>query len=245
MLGEYYKKIIRSIICFYVAVITTVMIIFFVYYDAYGTYMTTLLKSQTEKAERYAELNKDCELGMTVFFGDSLTELCDTEKFYPDIPNINRGISGETTSGMLNRLDSNILALSPVNIVFLGGTNDIGAGTDIQTIVSNIDAILSRIREQLPECRVFVQSLYPVNSHKKPAFLNVVGRRTNEAILQVNALLPDVCENNGATYVNVHDLLADEDGNLNRHYTMDGLHINAEGYKIVTAEVNRYLILRA
>lgn len=207
--------------------------------------MYTMLKPQAEKAEHYSELNKTAPHGLTVFFGDSLTELCDTEKYYPDIPNLNRGISGDTTAGMLKRVDSNVIAIEPVNVVFLGGINDIGHGVAIDSILSNIEQILAAIKNALPDCRVFVESLYPVNSHKKPAFLNAVGIRTNEAVLEVNSRLPDICNKYEVTYINVHDMLADEDGNLNRHYTMDGLHINAEGYKIVTAEVNRYLILGA
>lgn len=240
-MGEYYKRIIRSLICFYVSVITTVMIIFFVYYDAYGSYMTTMLKPQDEKAQRYTELNKSAQHGLTVFFGDSLTELCDISKYYPDIPALNRGISGDTTSGMLKRVESNIVAIEPSTVVFLGGINDIGSGAKVENIASNIDKILSVLTENLPECRIFVESLYPVNSHKKPAFLNAVGRRSNEAVLALNALLPDICDKYGVTYIDLHDLLTDDDGNLDKHYTMDGLHINSKGYEIVTAEITKYL----
>lgn len=240
-MGEYYKRIIRSIICFYVSVITTVVIIFFVYYDAYGKYMTTMLKPQDEKAQYYTELNKTQEHGLTVFFGDSLTELCDTEKYYPDIPNVNRGISGDTTSGMLKRVEDNVIAIQPVSVVFLGGINDIGHGVSIETVLSNIDKILMQLSTSLPDCRVLVESLYPVNSHKKPAFLNAVGIRTNEAVLAVNSVLPDICSKYNATFVNIHNLLTDEDGNLDKRYTMDGLHVNDKGYEIITAEINRYL----
>lgn len=240
-MSGYYRKILNSVICFYVCVITTVMIIFFVYYDAYGNYMSTMLKPKTEKAQHYAELNKTAEHNWTVFFGDSLTELCDTQKYYPEIPNHNRGISGDTTQGMLSRLDDNVINIEPSTVVFLGGINDIGHGTAIDTLLSNIDKILARITECLPECEILVQSLYPVNPHKKPAFLNAVGIRTNEAVLTVNAVLPEICSKYDATYINIHDLLTDEDGNLDKHYTADGLHINADGYKIVSKEIKRYL----
>lgn len=241
-MGRYYRKILHSIICFYVSVITTVMIIFFVYYDAYGNYMSTMLKDQGAKSEHYAELNLTAEKGRTVFFGDSITELCDLSEYYPEIETYNRGISGDTTGGMFKRLESNILAIEPTTLVFLGGTNDLGHGYSPQQIAANIEQILKRTRESLPDCKIIVQSVYPVNPYKRPPFLNAVKSRKNSDIDTLNSLLPDICDKYGAIFVDIHSLLVDEDGNLNKDYTMDGLHIKAEGYKIISKAIKEYIL---
>lgn len=240
-MGRYYRKILHSIICFYVSVITTVMIIFFVYYDAYGSYLTTILKDQSVKAQSYAEQNKSAEKGRTVFFGDSITELCDLSEYYPEIKTYNRGISGDTTSGMLKRLESNVLNIEPSTLVFLGGTNDLGHGVSPQKIASNINEILKRTRNALPDCKIIVQSVYPVNPDKRPPFLNAVKSRKNSDILAVNELLPNICDNYGAIYVDIHSLLKDDEGKLNKEYTMDGLHIKDKGYRIISQELKKYL----
>lgn len=233
-MGIYYRKIFNSIICFYVSVITTVMIIFFVYYDAYGSYMTTILKDTTEKAQRYEKLNETAEKGYVVFFGDSITELCDLSTYYPDIKAHNRGISGDTTFGMLARLENNVLNIQPSTIVLLGGTNDLARGSSPQKIAYNIGKIIQNITTALPDCKIIVQSVYPVNPHKKPAFLNAVKTRKNEDIKAINALLPDICAQHGAIYVDMYSQLTDSDGNLKKEYTVDGLHISRQGYLLIS-----------
>lgn len=240
-MGIYYRKIFNSIICFYVSVITTVMIIFFVYYDAYGNNMSTMLRDQSAKAERYAEENKTAEYGRTVFFGDSITECCDLDKYYPEIETYNRGISGDTTKGMLNRVENNVINIRPSTIVFLGGTNDLGHGSSPQTVADNIDKILEKIYTALPKCKVIVQSVYPVNPYKKPPFLNAVKNRKNSDILIVNSLLPDICQKYNAKFLDIHRLLVDSEGNLDKDFTMDGLHINDKGYKIISKTIKQYL----
>ena len=105
------------------AVIAVALSVFLVFWQAYGDNMFKLLGSKQAKANAYAA--SDDPKGGVVFFGDSLTEFCDLDKFYPDLNAINRGIAGDTTSGMLERVRSNVVKLDPSVVVFLGGANDL------------------------------------------------------------------------------------------------------------------------
>ena len=50
--------------------------------------------------------NKTAKLNGTVFFGDSITELCDLQQYYPEIENkYNTGIAGITSKMLLNFID--------------------------------------------------------------------------------------------------------------------------------------------
>ncbi|HEV2455796.1 MAG TPA: GDSL-type esterase/lipase family protein, partial [Verrucomicrobiae bacterium] len=92
-----------------------------------------------------------------VFLGDSITELWKTQsQEFPGLKVVNRGISGDTTRGVLYRLDSDVLSLDPRAIVLLIGTNDIGAGADPADISDNIKDILRRIRKKCPEIPIIV-----------------------------------------------------------------------------------------
>lgn len=224
------------------AVIILALSIFLAFYAAYGNILFTILGNKSTKAERYDEMNLSAQKGQTVFFGDSLTEFYDTTSAFPSFTNYNRGISGDTTDGMLERLDGNVLAIEPSRIVFLGGANDLNHGLTPDEIVANIREILTRIRTALPDCEVFVQSLYPVNPYTQPTYLNSVADRKNSDILKINEALIPLCEELGCTYVNVHDSLTDEDGNLNEKLTKDGLHVTEDGYAIVTEILSGYLL---
>lgn len=234
----------RRLVAFFTvtAALLIVLSVFLAYYAAYGDILFTILGSKSAKAKKYTELNASAQKGQTVFFGDSLTEFYDTDSVFPSFASYNRGISGDTTDGMLSRLDSNLLALEPSRIVFLGGANDLNHGLSPDEIVSNIKEILSKIKTSLPECEVYVETLYPVNPDTRPVYLNSVADRKNEDILKINAALIPLCEEMGVTLINVHDSLTDADGKLREELTMDGLHVNKDGYSIVTNILSEYLL---
>lgn len=211
------------------------------YFLIYGPRSIKLLRNKYKKAKSYADESSEIILGATVFFGDSITELCDLEKYYPYVNTCNRGISGDTTEGMLNRVESNVLAISPSNVVLLGGTNDIGKNVALQDIVNNIEQIIQRIQLSIPSCNIYIQSVYPINPKKKSKLYNKCGSRTNIAIDDLNILLNDLCAQYGCVYIDVNSQLKDKDGNLKKQYTFDGLHLTKKGYKVASKIIAPYL----
>lgn len=61
--------------------------------------------------------------------------------FFSGKPYINRGISGETTPQMVLRFQRDVVALKPVAVVFLGGTNEIAGNTGPMTLDMTQDNI--------------------------------------------------------------------------------------------------------
>ena len=64
-----------------------------------------------------------------------------------DVQVLNAGIGGDTTSGMLSRLDNDVPRGTQIAIV-QGGYNDLRRGSSPAAIAANIEAILSRLRGQ-------------------------------------------------------------------------------------------------
>ncbi|MEG2274369.1 MAG: hypothetical protein RSC44_03455, partial [Clostridia bacterium] len=101
--------------------------------DTYGAaFLTSDFFKQT-KADNFAAQVGHCEKNKTVFFGDSITEMFDLNNYFGDTTIYNRGISGDTTSGMLARLQTNVVVLAPDKVFFLGGANDLNSSTSIET----------------------------------------------------------------------------------------------------------------
>ncbi|MDF2634161.1 MAG: GCAxxG family protein, partial [Pelosinus sp.] len=50
----------------------------------------------------------------------------------------NSGINGDTTGGMLNRFQSDVIRYKPSHVIIMGGTNDAYAGIVVQQVISNI-----------------------------------------------------------------------------------------------------------
>ena len=106
---------------------------------------------QQTKKENFSFLNETyAQQGQTVLFGDSITEIFNSyELFYAFSQTTgqavyNRGISGDTSDRLLERLECNALNINPKNLVILIGTNDIGIGLPPEYTLNNIKEILQR-----------------------------------------------------------------------------------------------------
>lgn len=171
--------------------------------------------------------------GKILFLGDSLTDMCEWSEILnnPDI--VNRGISGDTTYGSLNRL-SEVLRLKPRKIFIMLGINDIGKGRATVNIINDYKKILDNIKKDLPDTRIYVQSVLPIN---KDLF------KTNtkvEEIINLNTALEKLCINTGVHYINLYPLFTTEKDKLNPDYTTGGLHLNGKGYLVWKEAVKEY-----
>ncbi len=183
----------------------------------------------------FFELNKSARPGGIVFLGDSITDFYRINEFFHDSYIINRGIGGDTTDGILNRMPESVYALSPSKVFILIGTNDIGEKKSQEYIVCNIGKIIQKIQENCPDARIYLQSIYPISKAKDKRIKRViVKKRNNNKILSINVELERLAQEKGVVYIDVYSHLIDEVGNLKLEYTVEGLHLNAKGYKVVS-----------
>ena len=182
--------------------------------------------------------NKYCEKGQTVLAGDSITEMYNHTELFAQYEKdsglrvYNRGISGDTSNRLLERFYDNVLNIEPRNIVLLIGTNDINCGADDECIVANINKIIELTEKHCQSTNVVVIGVYPVNRT-----INNQGKRNNARIAELNKKIELLCRDNSITYININNSLEDENGNLSREFTYDGLHLNAKAFEIVTGRV--------
>ena len=156
-----------------------------------------------------------------VFLGDSITDYVNFDEILPDYHIINRGIAGDTTSGVLRRLNE-VISLKPTKIFILIGTNDIGMGVNTIPIANNIRTIITRIHEKLPDTKIYLQSLFPTRHHTP---------RPNTEIQALNIEIQSIAQNLDCTFINLYPLLLDSDGELAENYTIDGLHLSESANK--------------
>lgn len=160
--------------------------------------------------------------GQVVFLGDSITEYCDLAAYYPGLNAVNQGVAGDTTGGMLERLEQ-VYAVGPRTVVIQGGVNDLLSGYEVEQVVENLRAIVQSVHERLPGARVVVQSVYPVGEGE--------GLYFTRRIQDVNARLAAMAEELDYRYADVYAALQTEDGRLDGRCSDDGLHPNDAGYQ--------------
>lgn len=196
------------------------------------------------KAENFKYLNENFSLkGQTVLIGDSITEIFNYyELFYSFCQKTgqavyNRGISGDTSDRLLERLFDNALNISPCNIVLLIGTNDLGVGAPAEFTECYVRKILEQIKQNCPDANIVLQAVYPVNKYMNADSVPMVGGRKNSNIAKINVKLKALSDEFGTQWLDLTDALKDEKGNISKDYSYDGLHLNANGFTVVAKHI--------
>ena len=170
----------------------------------------------------WKEVEKD--QGGVVFVGDSITQGWggDFKGQFVGMKLANRGIGGDTTRGMLIRLQEDVLALNPSAVVLLMGTNDIEIGLEPEIIGRNFAAIIAALKAHNPKMPIVLSRMFPSSPEKN---------RPRATVDAVNALYDGVVKGDPqVTVVDTWTLFATADGNADPKWFKDLLHINPEGY---------------
>lgn len=177
-----------------------------------------------------------------LFLGDSITEYYDLDKYYPDLPVVNSGIAGDTTEDILNDMEGRVYQYNPSKIFLLIGTNDLQEDKSVDEVFNNIKKIIELIEENRPDATIYLESIYPVNeSDNKKIKGDVVDKRNNKDIKEINKKLKKYAAKNNITYIDLYDTLKDSSDNLALDYTTEGLHVSQEGYEEVTKVLKKYI----
>jgi lysophospholipase L1-like esterase len=183
------------------------------------TYRPKTYDQQVEQFRSYHNSENDI-----IFLGNSITARNHWEELLQIPTARNRGISGDTTFGILERLDE-ITEGNPKKIFILIGINDISRDFPDEIIIENYKKILQRIKKESPSTRIYVQTILPVNANFG-VYKNHYGK--DDHILRINNFLKEMKKEKGLTIIDLHD-------HLDAKYTEEGLHLNAEGYKLWAA----------
>ena len=194
------------------------------------------------KCEAFKLENANFARGQTVFIGDSLTDGCALDVFYPDLSTAvyNRGIGGDSTEGVLKRLEFSLFDIKPSRIVLMIGINDINGMVSNSKILENYGKILSEIRTALPEAEVYCVSIMPVNKDLE-SYTNINAEKTNFRVLEINPEIEALVVSYGYRFINLHADFCDADGFLKKELSPDGIHLNHDGYTVYSAIIKSAL----
>ena len=162
-----------------------------------------------------------------IFLGNSITAGTDWAKLLSLPQAKNRGISGDITFGVLERLQE-VIDRKPAKVFILIGINDVSRNIPDEVILSNYKKMVSRIRAGSKKTQIYFYTLLPVNSSFEK-FKNHYGK--DEHILYLN----DEIRKFKAKKVEVIDLypaFLDKDNHLRAELTKDGLHLIPAGYQV-------------
>ncbi|MFA0346487.1 SGNH/GDSL hydrolase family protein [Vibrio sp. 10N.222.55.C6] len=154
-----------------------------------------------------------------VMFGDSITEWAPWADIFRDVSMVNRGLAGDTTTGMLRRIDTT-LNVKPKLVCFMAGINDLAQGYDVEHIYQNYIDMLKVWQEN--DIRILVQSTLYVGSKLQGL---------NPLVELLNTKISEYCSQQGIAFLDVNSVLSPNQL-LSNEYSCDDLHLNAKAYQV-------------
>ena len=169
---------------------------------------------------------------LSVLAGDSLSMWFPTKLLPPDRLWLNQGISGETSVGLLKRLQL-FDRTFPDTVFVMIGINDLLRGASDEGILNNQRQIIRDLRWAHPKAQVVVQSILPHSGEQstwenRDRLLAI----PNSRIRGINRRLKEIATSENVSYLDLQPLFADADGNLPKELSTDGLHLNDRGYLV-------------
>ena len=163
----------------------------------------------------------------TMMLGDSITDEGQWDELLDNTKVQNRGISGDTTDGVLDRLNSISKGIKQVFIMI--GVNDIMRGKEVDEVYANYLKIIQTFKDK--NIKVYIQSTLYIGESRKANF--------NPKIEELDARLEKYASENQITFINLNPIFAPQKV-LKKEFTSDDLHLNGTAYKLWTEQIRKY-----
>jgi lysophospholipase L1-like esterase len=162
-----------------------------------------------------------------IFLGNSITAGVEWQELTGNPNARNRGISGDITFGVLNRLDE-VTEGQPAKVFILIGINDVARSIPDSVTTANHRRMVQYIKTNSPSTKIYLQTLLPVNKDlgKHKAHYN-----KDEIILRINENLKKIAKEEKVELIDLYPHFLGADGKLVPELTYDGLHLTADGYE--------------
>lgn len=177
---------------------------------------------------------------LTILLGDSISLWFPPHLLSPDQVWLNQGISGETTAGLLKRLNL-FDQTQPETIFLMIGINDLIRGADNPTILKNYQAIVRDLKQAHPNSQLVVQSILPHGDENalwegRDRLLAL----PNSRIQALNQRIEAIALEEKVYYLDLYPLFANSQGNLRPALSTDGLHLSEQGYLVWQTALQLY-----
>ncbi len=186
-----------------------------------STYRPEIYASRVDLFRSFEHSKKDIVfLGNSIIFWGEWPELLRNNHIR------NRGIPGDNTFGVLERLDE-VINGKPAKIFILIGINDIARNIPDSVILGNYKKMIARIQSASPRTKIYFQTIMPTNGSFQK-LTNYYDK--DEHIGNVNAGLKQLAASYSIPVIDLYSLFADSTGHLFKELSFDGVHLTKNGY---------------
>ncbi len=193
-----------------------------------GQGIVSLKKSKTSHLKTLPKME-----GKIIMLGNSITAECEWSELLENPNILNRGVIGDGTEDILNRLDD-IVGLKPAKIFLLIGVNDLQF-LPLSTISANYEKIIVRLTTQTPSTKLYLESVLPIHNDLRRNGMK------NEDIDILNKQIEQIAQKYNLTYIDLNTKFRNGQQSLKTELSLDGIHLNGEGYLLFKKAILRYI----
>jgi lysophospholipase L1-like esterase len=169
-----------------------------------------------------------------LFMGDSITDFWRNQegafagkpvldKYFGHLKIANFGIAGDTTQGVLYRLQNGEgKGFSPKAVMLMIGTNNTMSNTAAE-IAEGIGAVVLQLQKDFPNAKILLLGIFPRGAANDPV------RKT---IAEINSIISRLHDGKSVYYMDIGAKFLDAEGNIPRDVMSDALHPGPKGYEI-------------
>jgi lysophospholipase L1-like esterase len=145
------------------------------------------------------------------------------EKYFGAMKVANYGIAGDTTQGVLWRLQNGEgQGIKPKAVMLMIGTNNTGRNTPPE-IAMGIADVIFELRKDFPEAKILLLAVFPRSGPQS---------KVRGQIAEINHLISTLHDNKHVFYLDIGDKFLAPDGSIPRDIMSDSLHPTSKGYEI-------------
>ena len=176
--------------------------------------------------------------GRIVMLGNSITAECEWSELLENPNILNRGVIGDGTTDILNRLDD-VVAMKPRKIFLLIGVNDL-LYLPLSKIIENYEKIVNRLLLESPNTKLYLESVLPVHNDFRRNGMK------NDDIDVLNKNIEQIAQKHSQVFINLNKKFKNtpegiNEGGLNSEFSIDGIHLNGKGYLLFKEIISPYI----
>jgi lysophospholipase L1-like esterase len=169
-----------------------------------------------------------------LFMGDSITDFWRNpeglyagkpvlDKYFPNLKVANFGIAGDTTQGVLYRLQHGEgQGFSPKAVMLMIGTNNTMQNTAVE-IAEGVGAVVMELQKDFPAAKILLLGIFPRGTPGDP---------NRAKIAEINGIISRLHDGNRVHYLDIGAKFLDADGIISKDIMSDALHPTTKGYEI-------------
>jgi len=155
------------------------------------------------------------------------------EKYFGSMKVANFGIAGDTTQGVLWRLQNGEgQGYKPKAVMLMIGTNNTGRNSPPEIAIGVADVVFE-LRKDFPDAKILLLAVFPRSGPTT---------KVRAQIDEINKIISGLHDNQHVFYLDIGSKFLAADGSIPRDIMSDGLHPTSKGYEIWAEAVHDTLV---